>query len=408
MTTSVNAVLTNVHVASMSEELRPSTHFGAIQDAVVALAGGRIAWVGPRASAPAFADAERIDGQGGWVTPGLIDCHTHLVYAGHRARDFGRRLGGHSYEQIAAEGGGILSTVRATRDATDEALFEASAERLRALLREGVTTVEIKSGYGLSFEGERRQLEVARALGKALPVTVRRTFLGAHSVPLEFHGRADDYIDCVCNQMLPAVAEQGLADAVDVFCEGVGFSLAQCRRVFERAAALGLPIKGHVEQLSHLGGARLVAEFEGLSADHLEYLPADDVPFLADGGVVPVLLPGAFYHLGETRLPPVRLLRRYGLPMAVASDLNPGTSPMASLLLALNMACVLFGLTPEESLAGATVNAARALGLAASKGQVRKGYDADLLLWKIDHPDQLSYGVNLALPARIWVGGQSV
>ncbi|MET0409902.1 MAG: imidazolonepropionase [Polyangiaceae bacterium] len=408
MTTSVDAVLTNVHVASMSEELRAHTPYGAIQDAVVALADGRIAWLGPRASAPGFADVERIDGQGGWLTPGLVDCHTHLVYAGHRARDFGRRLGGHSYEQIAAEGGGILSTVRMTREATDEALFEVSAQRLRALLREGVTTVEIKSGYGLSFEHERRQLEVARALARAYRINVQRTFLAAHTVPPEYRGRADDYVARVCDDMLPAVAEQGLADAVDVFCEGVGFSLGQCRRVFERAASLGLPIKGHVEQLSHLGGARLVAEFDGLSADHLEYLPADDVQFLADGNVVPVLLPGAFYHLGETRLPPVRELRRYGLPMAVASDLNPGTSPMASLLLAMNMSCVLFGLTPEEALAGTTANGARALGLGRSKGQIRAGFDADLALWPVEHPDQLSYGVNLLLPARVWVGGQSV
>jgi imidazolonepropionase len=408
MTTSVNAVISNVRVASMSEELRPHTHYGAIEDAVVAIAGSRIAWVGPRARAPEFADVERVDGRGGWLTPGLVDCHTHLVYGGHRARDFGRRLGGHSYEQIAAEGGGILSTVRATRAATDEELFEASGRRLRALLREGVTTVEIKSGYGLTLEHERRQLELATALGRAHSVNVQRTFLGAHTVPLEYQGRADDYIAQVCDHMLPALADQGLADAVDVFCEGVGFSLVQSRRVLERARALGLPVKGHVEQLSHLGGARLVAELDGLSADHLEYLPPDDVQYLADGNVVPVLLPGAYYHLGETRLPPVRMLRRYGLPMAVASDLNPGTSPMASLLLAMNMSSVLFGLTPEEALAGTTVNGARALGLASSKGQVRAGFDADLALWPIDHLDQLSYGVNLVLPARVWVGGQSV
>lgn len=408
MTTIVNAVLSNVRVASMSDELRPHAHYGAIEDAVVALAGSRIAWVGPRARAPEFTDVERIDGRGGWLTPGLVDCHTHLVYGGHRARDFGRRLCGHSYEQIAAEGGGILSTVRATRDAADEVLFEASAGRLRALLREGVTTVEIKSGYGLTLEHERRQLELATALGRAHRVNVQRTFLGAHTVPLEYQGRADDYIAEVCDHMLPALAEQGLADAVDVFCEGVGFSLAQSRRVLERARALGLPVKGHVEQLSHLGGARLVAELDGLSADHLECLPPDDVQYLADANVVPVLLPGAYYHLGETRLPPVRMLRRYGLPMAVASDLNPGTSPMASLLLAMNMSCVLFGLTPEEALAGTTVNGARALGLAASKGQIRAGFDADLALWSIDHLDQLSYGVNLVLPSRVWVGGQSV
>lgn len=404
----VDAVLDNVNVATLASERGPTSQYGAIHDARVALGGERIVWVGPRREAPAFEGAERVDCGGGWLTPGLVDCHTHLVYAGQRVRDFAARASGKSYAQIAAEGGGIASTVRATREASFEALLQVSERRLRTLLEEGVTTVEIKSGYGLTLEAEQRQLEVATELGRRSPVCIRRTFLGAHTVPPEHRGRADDYVDEVCGRMLPALARAGLVDAVDVYCESVGFSLAQCRRVFEAARALGLPVKGHVEQLGEHGGARLVAEYEGLSVDHLEHLRAEDVPCLAERGVVPVLLPGAFYFLRETARPPIEALRRHGLAMAVATDLNPGTSPMASLLLAMNMACVLFGLTPAEALAGVTVHAARALGLADTKGQVRAGWDADLVLWDIEHPDQLSYGIRLVSPRRVWVRGKRV
>ena len=399
-------IINNVHLASFDPAV--TAPYGAVEDALLAVAQGRILWAGPAREAPHFTGAAVIDGAGGWLTPGLIDCHTHLVYGGNRAREFERRLQGESYEAIAAAGGGIASTVAATRAADEAQLFDSAARRLQRLREEGVTTVEIKSGYGLELDTERRMLQVAQALGERLPVTVRTTFLGAHALPPSHTGGGDAYIDNLVDDMLPALAAEGLVDAVDVFCEGIGFSPAQCRRVFARAQRCGLPVKGHVEQLSYCGGARLVAEFAGLSVDHVEYLPEDELPLLAQQGVVAVLLPGAFYCLQQTQKPPVAAMRAQGVPMAVATDLNPGSAPMASLLLALNQACILFGLTPEEALCGATRNAARALGLGERKGRLAAGFDADLLLWELGHPAEICYGINMQRPRRIWVGGRHV
>jgi len=372
--------------------------YGEIEDGAIAVRGGRIAWVGARAALPAAlrtsATSEH-DAGGRWITPGLIDCHTHLVYAGSRAGEFEQRLKGATYEEIARAGGGIRSTVAATRAASEAALLEASKPRLRALAAEGVTTVEIKSGYGLEAGTEAKMLRVARALGNALAVTVRTTFLGAHALPTEFDGRADAYVDEICERMLPEVARAGLADAVDAFCERIGFSAAQTERVFEAARRLGLPVKLHAEQLSNQGGARLAARYGALSADHLEYIEEDGVAAMARAGTVAVLLPGAFYFLRETRVPPIDLLRRHGVPMAVATDCNPGTSPMTSLLLALNMACTFFRLTPQEALAGATREAARALGLAREVGTLETGKVADFVLWDIERPAELAYGIGV-------------
>jgi imidazolonepropionase len=376
----------------------PGTAYGAIENGVIAVSGGRILWAGARADLPrklmGTATREH-DAAGRWITPGLIDCHTHLVYAGSRAGEFELRLNGATYEEIARDGGGIRSTVAATRAAPEAALLDASKPRLKALAAEGVTTVEIKSGYGLEAAAEEKMLRVARALGETLPVTVRTTFLGAHALPPEFEGRPDAYIEEVCDRMLPAIARAGLADAVDAFCERVGFNLTQTERVFKTAARLGLPLKLHAEQLSHQGGTRLAARYGALSADHLEYIDEEDVLAMARAGTVAVLLPGAFYFLRETRVPPVEAFRRHRVAMAVATDCNPGTSPMASLLLALNMACTLFRLTPEEALAGATREAARALGLAREAGTIEAGKIADFVLWDIDRPAELVYGIGV-------------
>lgn len=359
---------------------------------------GRIARLLPMADWRPRDGVETIDAEGRCLTPGLIDCHTHLVWGGDRAGEFERRLAGASYAEIAASGGGIRATVAATRAADERALFDAAAPRLRALLAEGVTCVEIKSGYGLAVEPELKQLRVARALGERYEVRVRATLLAAHAVPPEFAGDPDGYIERVCAEILPAAAEAGLADAVDLFCETVGFDLAQSRRVFQRARELGLPCKAHVEQLSAMGGARLAAEFGALSVDHVEYLEDADIAALAAAGSVAVLLPGAFLFLNETRKPPVAALRRAGVPLAVASDLNPGTSPFASLRLMANLACVQFGLTPEEALAGITREAARALGL-DDCGIIRPGLRADFALWDVEHPAQLVYE---PLTPRLW------
>ncbi|TQV78884.1 imidazolonepropionase [Exilibacterium tricleocarpae] len=399
-------LIKNIHLATFDPTV--AAPYGAIRDALVAVAAERILWAGPAAQAPSLDGAVVINGKGGWLTPGLIDCHTHLVYGGDRAEEFEWRLQGRSYADIAAQGGGILSTVAATRAASATQLLDSAARRLRALCAEGVTTVEIKSGYGLALDTERRMLVVARALGQQLPITVRTTFLGAHALPPQYQGDADGYIDTLVETVLPALAAEGLVDAVDVFCEGIGFSVAQCRRLFERARELGLPVKGHVEQLSYQGGARLVAEFGGLSVDHVEYLPETDLESLAQSGAVAVLLPGAFYYLQEQQKPPIAALRRWGIPMAVATDLNPGSSPMASLLLALNQACILFGLTPEEALLGATRHAAAALGLADRKGCISAGFDADMLLWDCGRPAEICYGINMQRPRHIWVGGRDV
>jgi len=372
----------------------------------VALAGGRIAWVGDARDLPALPGAvEVVDAQGALVTPGLIDCHTHLVFAGDRSAEFGQRLQGASYEEIARAGGGILSTVRATRAASLEELSAAATARARTLLSEGVTTVEIKSGYGLTLDDELKLLRAARRVGAALPLTVHTTLLAAHAVPPEYSGRAEDYVSLVTDGILPAAASEALADSVDAFCERIAFTPGQVRRIFERARGLGLPVRLHAEQLSNSHGAALAAEFGALSADHLEWLDEDGAAAMAAAGTVAVLLPGAFYFLRETRLPPVDLLRRHGVPIAVASDFNPGSSPLLSLRLAMNMACVLFGLTPEESLAGVTRCAARALGL-ADRGAIAPGLRADLVLWDADHPAELAAQFGAARPRIVLCGGQ--
>jgi imidazolonepropionase len=335
-----------------------------------------------------------------------VDCHTHLVFAGDRAPEFERRLQGASYEQIAREGGGILSTVRATRAASEEELLAASLPRARALRADGVTTIEIKSGYGLDLDSERRMLRVARELGRVLGLTVRTTFLAAHALPPEYAGRPDDYITQVC-AWLPALHGEGLVDAVDAFCEGIGFSPGQTRRVFEAASALGIPVKLHADQLSDLGGAGLAASFGGLSADHVEYTSEASVQAMADAGTVAVLLPGAFHVLRETRLPPLEAFRRHAVPMAVATDLNPGTSPLQSLRLAMALACTHFGLTPEESLRGATLHAARALGL-HDRGRLLPGLRADFVQWDIGHPAELCYWLGGDLAHAVVVAGRRV
>ena len=369
--------------------------YGTVEDGAIAVAGGRIAWVGPAAELPGRPEdlaRERHDLGGRWVTPGLVDCHTHLVYGGDRAREFEARLEGASYEEIARAGGGIVSTVAATRAADEDALFEAVRRRLSALLAEGVTTVEIKSGYGLELETELKQLRVARRLGEALPVTVRTTFLGAHAAPPDYAGRADDYIEAVA-AMMPEVARSGLADAVDAFCEAIAFSPEQTARVFEAAGENGLPVKLHADQLSDLGGAALAARFAALSADHLEYTNEEGIAAMAAASTVAVLLPGAFYFLRETKVPPVEGLRAAGVPIALATDSNPGSAPLTSLLTVLNMACTLFRMTPEEALAGVTKNGARALGLAESHGTLEAGKAADFAIWEIERPAELAYRI---------------
>ena len=348
------------------------------------------------------------DAGGRWLTPGLVDCHTHLVYGGDRAREFEMRLEGASYADIAKAGGGIVSTVAATRRADHATLLESAGERLDLLLSEGVTTVEIKSGYGLDVENEKKMLRVARLLGDGREVTVRTTFLGAHAIPPEFEGRSGDYIENVCMDQLPAVAESKLADAVDAFCENIAFSNDETRRVFEAAKAARLPVKLHAEQLSNLHGAALAAEFNALSADHLEYLDDAGIAAMAASGTVAVLLPGAFYFLRETKLPPIDALRAAKVPIAIATDSNPGSSPVLSILLMLNMACTLFRMTPEEALAGVTRNGAKALGLGQDLGTLRVGKRADFVLWDVDQPAELSYRLGGNPCAGVVRGGKVV
>lgn len=391
-------VIHNVHLATMEHG------YGELLDAAIAVKDGRIAWFGPGDELPA-SGAVLHDGQGCWLTPGLIDCHTHIVHAGNRSDEFEARLNGASYEDISRAGGGIMSTVRATRAASDDELLRQSLPRVLALLAEGVTTLEIKSGYGLDGDSEAKMLRVARRIGQQLPVSVRTTFLGAHALPPEYAGRADAYVDLLCAQMLPALAGDGLVDAVDAFCERIGFTPAQTERVFAAAQALGLPVKLHAEQLSDLGGAALVARYGGLSADHLEFLSDDGVAAMARHGTVAVLLPGAYYFLRETQPPPVAALRAAGVPMAVSTDCNPGTSPMTSLLLAMNMACTLWRLTPQEALAGCTLHAARALGLQQETGSLAIGKRADFALWRIARPADLAYALGLNPCAGVVHGG---
>ncbi|NUS38347.1 MAG: imidazolonepropionase [Lysobacter sp.] len=380
--------------------------YGAIEDGALGWRDGRIAFVGPRAALPDApqALAATVIEADGWITPGLVDCHTHLVFAGDRAREFELRLQGASYEEIARAGGGILSTVRAVREADEDALLAQSLPRARALLADGATTLEIKSGYGLDLANERKMLRVARQVGETLGVTVRTTFLGAHALPPEYAGRADDYTDAVID-WLPRLHAEGLVDAVDAFCEGIGFSPAQTRRVFEAARTLSLPVKLHADQLSDLGGAALAAGFDALSADHIEHTSEDGVRAMAAHGTIAVLLPGAFHVLRETTLPPLDLLRAHGVPMAVATDCNPGTSPLLSLRQAMQLACTHFRLTPEEALRGATVHAARALGL-HDRGTLRVGQRADFVLWDVRHPAELCYWLGGQLACEVYVAGR--
>jgi imidazolonepropionase len=387
----MKALWQHCHIATMAHG-----NYSIIEDAAMVTAGQFIEWIGPRSEVPTADYAQVHDLQGAWVTPGLIDCHTHTVFGGNRSGEFEQRLEGVSYADIAAQGGGIASTVRATRAASEDELFESAHKRLRSLLRDGVTTVEIKSGYGLDLASERKLLRVIRRLGDALPVSVRATCLAAHALPPEYKDRADAYIDHICSEMLPALAAEGLVDAVDAFCEYLAFSPEQVERVFKVARQLGLPVKLHAEQLSSLHGSSLAARYQALSADHLEFMTEQDAIAMAAAGTVAVLLPGAFYFLRETQLPPMDALRKHGVKIAIASDLNPGTSPALSVRLMLNMACTLFRMTPEEALAGATQHAATALGMGATHGSLEVGKVADFVAWQIDRPADLAY----------WLGGE--
>lgn len=378
----------NAHLATMAG----GSPYGAIENGALAVRDGRIVWVGPEADWVGAA-AEVVDAGGAWITPGLIDCHTHLVFAGDRAREFELRLEGASYEEIARAGGGIVSTVAATRAASLDDLVEGAALRLRELMAEGVTTVEIKSGYGLDTETERKMLLAATELGARFDINVQRTFLGAHALPAEFADDRAGYIDLVCGEMLPTLAREGLVDAVDAFCENIGFSAEEVERVFKAAQALNLPVKLHAEQLSDQQGTQLAARYGALSADHLEYVSDDGVAAMAAANMVAVLLPGAFYYLRETQLPPADALRGSGVPMALATDCNPGSSPVTSPLLILNMACTLFRLTPAEALAGMTVHAARALGMQNETGTLEVGKRADFCLWDVGSPGELAYWI---------------
>ena len=395
-------LLTNCTIATLPDG---RADYGLTDRGAVLIEGDQIAWVGSQGALPEAARGrERIDLEGRLVTPALIDCHTHLVFGGDRAVEFEMRLNGASYEEVARAGGGIVSTVRATRAADEAALLASALPRLDALIREGVTTVEVKSGYGLDQETELRMLRVARKLAEQRPVTVKTSFLGAHAVPAEYAGRADAYIDEVCIPALRAAHAEGLVDAVDAFCEGIAFQPEQVARVFDVARELGLPVKLHAEQLSNLGGTKMAAGYGALSADHIEYLDEEGVAAMGDKGMVAVILPGAFYTLRETQAPPIDLLRKHGVAMAVSTDANPGSSPLTSVLLAMNMSCTLFRMTPAEALAGVTRNAARALGL-TDRGQVAPGQRADLAVWDVAHPAELAYRIGFnPLYARIFGG----
>jgi len=380
-------LLTDAQIATMV-----GTDYGVIEDGAVAIAGGKITWIGPQADLPGDGTRETRSLNGRWITPALIDCHTHLVFGGNRAAEFEERLRGASYQDIAKAGGGIMSTVRATREASADELYAAALPRIMALAAEGVGTIEIKSGYGLGIESELKMLSVARQLGDATPLTIRTTLLAAHTVPPEYDGKADDYIDLICEELLPEVVAGRLADAVDAYCETIAFSADQVSRLFERATELGLPVKLHADQLSDGGGAALAARFGALSADHLEYTSLAGVGAMAESDAVAVLLPGAFLTLGETQLPPIDAMRSEGVPIAVATDCNPGTSPICSLRTAMMLAARQFRLTPEECLAGTTRVAAKALGL-DDRGTLETGKRADIAVWDVEHPRELAYWV---------------
>ncbi|MGB3385581.1 MAG: imidazolonepropionase [Marinomonas sp.] len=388
----LDSVWRGAHVATMKEG-----RYSIIKDAAIGVVDGRIAWLGEADLLPKYQAKQEHDLDGGWVTPGLIDCHTHLVFGGNRAGEFEQRLNGVSYQEIAKQGGGIASSVNATRAASEAELVVSATRRLKSLMADGVTTIEIKSGYGLSLDSELKMLRVAAVLEQQFPVTIKRTCLAAHAMPPEFDNK-DAYIDYLCETVLPKVAELGLADAVDAFCEGIAFSTEQVSRYFKRAQELKLPVKIHAEQLSALGGTRMAASYQALSADHLEFMEESDVQAMAESGTVAVLLPGAFYTLKETQLPPLDLLRQYGVDIAIATDANPGTSPALSLRLMMNMACTLFGMTPEAALAGATIHAAKALGISESHGSLEVGKVADFVCWDVESPGELCY----------WLGGQLV
>ncbi|MGA9848905.1 MAG: imidazolonepropionase [Roseiarcus sp.] len=400
----VETIWLNARLATLASG---ATGLGTIDNGALIARDGRIVFAGPQDAIPADrrARARVVDCERRWITPGLIDCHTHLVYGGDRAREFEMRLAGATYEEIARSGGGILSSVRATREASEEDLIRSALRRLDALIAEGVTTIEIKSGYGLDVEAERKSLRVVRRLAEIRPVAVRATLLAAHALPPEFADDRAAYVETLAERMIPGLAAEGLVDAVDAFCERIAFTPAEVARVFDAARRLGLPVKLHADQLSNGGGGALAAKFGALSADHLEYTDEAGVAAMASAGVAAVLLPAAYYVLRETHAPPVALLRKYRVPMAVATDSNPGTSPMTSLLLALNMAATLFGLTVDECLAGATRNAARALGLEADIGTLEAGKWADLAIWDIEQPAELVYRLGFnALHARVWRG----
>lgn len=394
--------------ANQNNDQNKSTPYGQLESAAIGIKDGKIAWVGTyeqiKPHLTHYKSDQIKDVHGNWITPGLIDCHTHIVYGGNRSNEFEARLQGASYQDIAAQGGGIVSTVSATRTASEEELFTQSEKRLLSLLREGVTSIEIKSGYGLDLDTERKMLKVARALGDKHHIHVSTTYLAAHALPPEYKDRADAYIEQVC-QWLPILHSEGLIDAVDGFCENIAFSSEQIKRVFDVARSLDLPVKLHSEQLSNIGASALVAEYQGLSSDHLEHLAEDDIKKMATSNTVAVLLPGAFYTLRDTKLPPIEALRKHRVPMAISTDCNPGTSPLTSLLLAMNMGCTLFYLTTEEVLAGATVHAAQALGL-AKKGKIEVGCDADLVLWDIARPADLAYQMGLNPITGIMVQGR--
>lgn len=396
----------NCHVATMQDG-----QYSIIENAALVTQAEQIVWIGLAEDAVLqldLAKVESIDLDGAWLTPGLIDCHTHAVFAGNRSREFEQRLQGMSYAEIAAQGGGIMSTVRATRAANEQELLLTAQQRIEQLRLEGVTTIEIKSGYGLDYLSERKMLRVIRQLAKELPLTIKSTCLAAHALPPEYIGRSDAYIDYICTEMLPKLHEEQLLDAVDAFCEHLAFQPAQVERIFQTAHTLGLAVKLHAEQLSALGGASLAARYQALSADHLEYMTEADVQALAQSGTVAVLLPGAFYLLREKQYPPVELLKQYGVPIALSTDLNPGTSPMLSLRLVMNMGCTLFALTPEQALASVTIHAAKALGIEAQYGSLELGKKADFIAWQVEHPAEISYWLGGDLSKRIIRHGQEV
>jgi imidazolonepropionase len=401
MTKQCDLVINNVRIASMQKNGEP---YGHLTQSSVAIKNGKVLAIFD-ASEESYESPQTFDGQNKWLLPGFIDCHTHLVFGGNRANEFEQRLQGKTYTEIAQQGGGIQGTVNATRESSEQTLLEGAIKRAARLAEEGVTSIEVKSGYGLDMQTELKMLKVANQIAEHLPVTIIPTYLGAHTVPKEYRDNPDDYVQFVCEQVIPAVAKQKLANCVDVFCESIGFSPTQCRKIFAAAKAHNLDVKAHVEQLSDLKGAKLAAEFGALSVDHIEYLDPNDIPALKQSDTVAVLLPGAFYYLSEKQKPPVAELRANNVPIAIATDLNPGSSPIASILTIMNMASVLFGLTPEEALYGVTINAAKALNL-TDKGQVKAGMDADLCLWDIEQPAELVYGINQHRPSAKWFAGR--